>query len=163
MNSRCQKNSTNKLQKSGKTVFAAGATGRRVILPTSHQVLLLPCDFQAIAGNDLINWNSGPSVHRSILTYVHPSVHKMFLQFRSNLCVGRSQPDTCTSMTYTFTFDLRMLLLFELLWLPYGIRQTIIFSSSRLFFLLFFPRLISAAADCMSAILPHFDNRKKTC
>jgi len=41
----------------------------------------------------------------------------------------------------------------------YGIGQTIIFSSCRLFFLSFFlllfPRLISAAADWMSAILPH--------
>ena len=41
------------------------------------------------------------------------------------------------------------------LWSPYGIRQTIIFSCCSLFFLLFFPRLISAAADWMSARLPH--------
>jgi len=45
------------------------------------------------------------------------------------------------------------------LWSPYGIGQTIIFSSCRLFFLLlllfFFPRLISATADWMPAILPH--------
>ena len=44
------------------------------------------------------------------------------------------------------------------LWSPYGIGQTIIFSCCGLFFLsifLFFPRLISAAADWMSAILPH--------
>jgi len=65
------------------------------------------------------------------------------------------------------------------LWLPYGIGQTIIFSccglfmvalwnretiyifmlwfvlSSSFFFFFFFPRLISAAADWMSAILPH--------
>ena len=47
------------------------------------------------------------------------------------------------------------------LWSPYGIEQTIIFSCCSLFFLLlsssfsFFPRLISAAADWMSAILPH--------
>jgi len=47
--------------------------------------------------------------------------------------------------------------LFRFLWSLYGIRQTIIFSSCRLFFFLasFFPRLISAAADWMSAILPH--------
>jgi len=38
----------------------------------------------------------------------------------------------------------------HLLWLPYRIGQTIIFSSCRLFFLLFlFPCLISAAADWM--------------
>jgi len=46
----------------------------------------------------------------------------------------------------------------SLLWSPYGIAQTIIFSSCRLFFVLsssLFPRLISAAADWMSAILPH--------
>ena len=44
-----------------------------------------------------------------------------------------------------------------LLWSPYGIGQTIIFSCCGLFFffLSFFPRLISAAADWMSAILPH--------
>jgi len=46
------------------------------------------------------------------------------------------------------------------LWSPYGIGQTIIFSSCRLFFFLsssssFFPGLISATADWMSAILPH--------
>ena len=44
----------------------------------------------------------------------------------------------------------------DLLWSPYGIGQTIIFSSCRLFFfLLFFPRLISAFADWTSTILPH--------
>ena len=45
----------------------------------------------------------------------------------------------------------------RLLWSPYGIGQTIIFSSCRLFFFLlfFFPHLISAAADWMSAIPPH--------
>ena len=44
-----------------------------------------------------------------------------------------------------------------LLWSRYGIGQTIIFSCCGLFFLLlfFFPRLISATADWMSAILPH--------
>jgi len=42
-----------------------------------------------------------------------------------------------------------------LLWSPYGIGETIIFSCCSLFFLLFFPRLISPAADWMSAILPH--------
>jgi len=45
----------------------------------------------------------------------------------------------------------------HLLWSPYVIGQTIIFSSCRLFFFLlfFFPRLMSAVADWMSAILPH--------
>jgi len=49
-----------------------------------------------------------------------------------------------------------------LLWSPYIIRQTIIFSCCGLFFLLLllllfflFPHLISAVADWMSAILPH--------
>jgi len=43
-----------------------------------------------------------------------------------------------------------------LLWSPYGIGQTIKFLPCGFFFLLsFFPRLISAAADWMSAILPH--------
>ena len=42
-------------------------------------------------------------------------------------------------------------------WSPYVIGQTIIFSSCGFFFFfcLFFPRLISAAADWMSTILPH--------
>ena len=54
----------------------------------------------------------------------------------------------------------------SLLWSPYVIGQTIIFSCCGLFdhiyfhavvcsFFFFFPRLISAAADWMSAILPH--------
>jgi len=43
-----------------------------------------------------------------------------------------------------------------LLWLPYGIGQTIIFlPCCFFFFLLFLPRLISAVADWMSAIIPH--------
>ena len=45
-----------------------------------------------------------------------------------------------------------------LLWSPYGIGQTIIFSSCRLFFFsssFLFPRLISAVAEWMSAILVH--------
>jgi len=46
------------------------------------------------------------------------------------------------------------------LWSPYGIGQTIIYSSCGVFFFFFFlssffPRLISAVADWMSAILPH--------
>ena len=43
------------------------------------------------------------------------------------------------------------------LWSPYGIGQIIIFSPCRLFFFffLFFPRLISAVAEWMSAILAH--------
>ena len=44
-----------------------------------------------------------------------------------------------------------------LLWSPYVIGQTIIFLPCGYFFLsfFFFPRLISAAADWMSTILPH--------
>ena len=45
-------------------------------------------------------------------------------------------------------------LLRSLLWSPYVIGQTIIFSSCS-FFLLFFPRLISAVGDWMSTILRH--------
>ena len=51
---------------------------------------------------------------------------------------------------------------FHLLWPRYGIRQAIIFLPCGFFFyllsfsiLLLFPRLISAVADWMSAILPH--------
>jgi len=44
----------------------------------------------------------------------------------------------------------------QFLWSPYEIGQTIIFSSCPLFYLSsFFLRLISAAADWMSAIFPH--------
>jgi len=47
-----------------------------------------------------------------------------------------------------------------LLWPPYGIGQAIIFLPCGFFvlpffYLSFFPRLISAAADRMSTILPH--------
>ena len=44
----------------------------------------------------------------------------------------------------------------DLLWPPYVIGQAIIFlPCGLLLLLLFFPRLISAAADWMSTILPH--------
>ena len=44
----------------------------------------------------------------------------------------------------------------QLLWSPYGIGQTIIFLPCDFYLVLFFfPRLFSAAADWMSAILPH--------
>jgi len=42
-----------------------------------------------------------------------------------------------------------------LLWSPYVIGQTIIFSSCFFFVFLFFPRLISVVGDWMSTILPH--------
>jgi len=42
-----------------------------------------------------------------------------------------------------------------LLWSPYEIEQTIIFSSCFFFLLSFCPRLISAVRDWMSTILPH--------
>jgi len=55
----------------------------------------------------------------------------------------------------------------DFLWSPYGIGQTIIVSSCHLFFLLlsFFPRLISTAADWMSAILlsANLRCRSETC
>ena len=64
--------------------------------------------------------------------------------------------DDRQSCRYAYLYSQLSLTLF-LLWSPYGIRQTIIFcpvvSSSFLF--LSFPRLISAVADWMSAILPH--------
>jgi len=43
----------------------------------------------------------------------------------------------------------------NLLWLPYGIGQTIIFLPCGFSFSFLFPRLISAVADWMPAILPH--------
>jgi len=45
----------------------------------------------------------------------------------------------------------------KLLWSPYGIGQTIIFSSCGFFFFFFllFSRLISAVGDWLFAMLPH--------
>jgi len=43
----------------------------------------------------------------------------------------------------------------HILWPPYGIGQTIIFLPCGFFLSFFFSRLISAAADRMSTILPH--------
>ena len=64
-------------------------------------------------------------------------------------------PPKCQALYLKWTF----------LWSPYGIGQSIIFSSCGFFFFFFlllsssffffFPRLISAVADWMSAILPH--------
>ena len=63
------------------------------------------------------------------------------------------------SPAYRFSDSEDCYILLMLLWSPYGpgIGQTIIFSCCSLFFVLSssFPRLISAAADWMSAILPH--------
>ena len=44
---------------------------------------------------------------------------------------------------------------YDLLWPPYVIRQTIIFLPFDFYLSSFFPRLISAVGDWMSAILPH--------
>ena len=49
--------------------------------------------FRSSPGDDLVDWNSGVSVH--------PYVHKKFSDFDLIWCVGRSQPDMCTSMTST--------------------------------------------------------------
>ena len=65
----------------------------------------------------------------------------------------------CTSSNNQLLFTLsikfvnNLQCLLRWLWSPYVIGQTIIFSCCGFFF--FFPRLISAAADWMSAILPH--------
>jgi len=59
---------------------------------------------------------------------------------------------------YYSTSTTRVKPILRLLWSPYVIGQTIIFSSCGFFFLLllfFFPRLISAVAEWMSAILAH--------
>ena len=54
------------------------------------------------------------------------------------------------------TRDLWRFGLVYFLWSPYGIGQTIIFLPCGFFYLLsVFPRLISAVADWMSAVLPH--------
>jgi len=65
--------------------------------------------------------------------------------------------DNCKSRYYVFLFTTRFL---RFLWPPYGIGQVIIFLPCGYFLLLllssiFFPRLISAAADWMSTVLPH--------
>jgi len=66
---------------------------------------------------------------------------------RQFLCMFISQSATTTNISFSI-----------LLWSPYRIGQTIIFSSCGFFlsfFLFFFPRLISAATHWMSAILRH--------
>ena len=68
------------------------------------------------------------------------------------LVIYLSAVTICYTATWKFLTTLRAKKLHPLLWSPYGIGQTIIFSCCSLFF---FPRLISAAADWMSAILPH--------
>jgi len=66
----------------------------------------------------------------------------------------------CFSQPIFMHFWLHWFVIYVLfnLWSPYGIGRQYIFSCCGLFFFLlsfFFPRLISAAADWMSAILPH--------
>jgi len=68
---------------------------------------------------------------------------KLSVGFRfSFMCLFRS------SILGVFCFSLAYL------WSPYGIGQTIIFLPCG-YYLSFFPRLISAAGDWMSTILPH--------
>ena len=68
--------------------------------------------------------------------------------------------DTCSDYLWS-TYGIGRPYIFSCcLWSPYGIGRPYIFSCCGLFFFLlsfflFFPRLISAAADWMSAILPH--------
>jgi len=46
----------------------------------------------SLPSDDLIDWNSGPSVHPYVRTCIHLSIHpsfyKMFFRFRSNLVCG---------------------------------------------------------------------------
>jgi len=77
------------------------------------------------------------------------------IDFRSSLC-GRLT--LCYIMLFRDWLLLFAIFFCRYLWSPYVIGQTIIFSCSGLFFfffLLLFPRLISAAADWMSAVLPY--------
>ena len=93
---------------------------------------------------------------------------------RSQPLVGRSSPyyedmwrtywcltsffpivDTCLSCEDIARQSCAVVRRWRFLWSPYGIGQTIIFLPCGLFFLSFFPRLISAATDWMPAILPH--------
>ena len=80
------------------------------------------------------------------------SIHSLALKAICNVSKIENYFNGIFIGTAHFSLDHCFLIL---LWSPYGIGQTIIFSSCPLFFLLFFPRLISAAADWMSAILPH--------
>ena len=60
--------------------------------------------------------------------------------------LGLEMNDTCDSMNFTHLTNL---------WSPHVIGQTIYIFMLWFVLLSFFPRLISAAADWMSAILPH--------
>jgi len=53
--------------------------------------------FRLSTSDDLINWNSGLSVH----LYVCPSIHKKFFWLQLIWCVGRSRPDMRISLTLT--------------------------------------------------------------
>jgi len=67
----------------------------------------------------------------------------------------------CNTATYNGEWELLSIAAtFTLLWSPYVIGQTIIFLPCdfyllSIFLFFFIPRLISAVADWMSAILPH--------
>ena len=88
--------------------------------------------------------NSPSAQHRTTLSG-HIFATKTCIDNRKTNSLNSNISSTCPHNIFFF-----------LLWSPYGIGQAIIFSCCSLFFLLFFiPRLISAAADWMSAILPH--------
>jgi len=64
---------------------------------TSELLLQLISVFRSSPSDDVIDWNSGLSVHPS----VHISIHKKFSDFNLIWCVGRPRPDMHTSMTLT--------------------------------------------------------------
>jgi len=53
--------------------------------------------FRLSTSDDLINWNSGLSVH----LYVFPSIHKKFFSLELIWCVGRSRLDMRINLTLT--------------------------------------------------------------
>jgi len=70
--------------------------------------------------------------------------------------IGRERVDVSAQRGRSVITTIALLYVF-LLWSPYGIGQTIIFLPCGFLYLssIFFPRLISAVADWMFAILPH--------
>jgi len=84
----------------------------------------------------------------------------MYLKLQLLPATSASYPVTPTSKTFAAVQAAAALFYLPIfLWSPYVIGQIIIFSSCDFFLLLllsfFFPRLISAAVDWMSTILPH--------
>ena len=103
----------------------------------------------------------GPTLREHLRTTCRKYRHT--IPWDRTMCVTRSLHSLLLkvhTVMKTISHNISLRLFSRLLWSPYGIGQTIIFLPCGFFFfffflLSFFPRLISAVADWMSAILPH--------